>query len=68
MTTHEIDQSQRRAARIAGFAGLIPLPFVIYANFAVHEKLIVAGNVAQTASNILAHETLFRFSMICDLV
>ena len=68
MTTHEIDPSQRRAARIAGFAGLIPLPFVIYANFAVHEKLIVAGNVAQTASNILAHETLFRFSMICDLV
>lgn len=68
MTITEIDQSQRRAARIAGYAGLIPLPFVIYANFAVHERLIVAGNLAQTASNILAHETLFRFSMICDLV
>jgi Domain of unknown function (DUF4386) len=68
MTLTEIGQSQHRAARIAGFAGLVPLPFVIYANFAVHERLIVAGDVGQTASNILAHETLFRFSMICDLV
>jgi hypothetical protein len=68
MTISQIDQSQRRAAKIAGFAGLLPLPFVLYANFAVHERLIVAGNVAQTASNILSHEVLFRFSMVCDLV
>lgn len=68
MTFTSIDESQRKAARVAGLAGLLTLPFVIFANFAIHERLIVAGNIAETARNILAHETLFRISIACDLI
>src|SRR3954464_4382211 len=67
MTAHPIDQPHRKAAKIAGLAGLLPLPLVVFANFAVHERLIVAGNAAQTAHNIVANEALFRASMVCDL-
>lgn len=68
MTFTSVDESQRKAARVAGLAGLLTLPFVIFANFAVHDRLVVAGNVAQTARNIIAHETLFRISIACDLI
>ena len=68
MTIAGIDDTQRKAAKLAGFAGLLPLPFVVYANFGIHARLIVEGNVAQTARNIAAHETLFRISIVCDLV
>lgn len=68
ITFTNIDESQRKAARVAGLAGLLTLPFVIFANFAVHDRLIVAGSVSETARNILAHETLFRISIACDLI
>lgn len=63
-----IDGSQRKAARLAGFAALVPIPFLLYANFGIHERLIVDGDVAQTARNIIAHETLFRIGIACDLI
>ena len=65
MTISGIGESQRTAARVAGLAGLFTLPFVVFANFAVHDRLIVAGNVAETARNIMAHERLFRISIAC---
>src|SRR5713226_3590652 len=68
MTITAIDESQRKAARVAGFISLFTLPFVVFANFAIHDRLIVAGNVAETARNIIAHERLFRFSIACDLI
>ncbi|MBZ5568594.1 MAG: DUF4386 domain-containing protein [Acidobacteriia bacterium] len=34
----------------------------------MHERLIVAGKAAETARNIMAHERLFRISIVCDLV
>lgn len=68
MTLTRVDESQRKAARVAGLAGLLTMPFVVYANFAIHERLVVAGDVAATARNILAHETLFRISIACDLI
>jgi hypothetical protein len=68
MTIPTIDESQRKAARVVGFATLFTLPFVLYANFGIHERLIVAGNAAQTAQNIIAHQTLFRVSIACDLI
>ncbi len=68
MTIDTIDESQRKAARVVGFASLFTLPFVVFANFAIHDRLIVAGNVAETARNILAHERLFRISIACDLI
>src|SRR3954453_21548196 len=67
MTEHAIDQPQRTAAKIAGLAGLLPIPLVVFANFAVHERLIVAGDAAQTARNIVANEALFRATPVCVL-
>src|SRR5438128_8396734 len=58
----------KKAARIAGF---IYLSMVVTAPFSliyVPSKLIVRGNAAATADNILAHETMFRLSIFGDLI
>ena len=68
MTINTIDNSQRTAARVAGFACLFTMATVIFANFAIHERLIVVGNTAETARNIMAHERLFRVGIACGLI
>src|SRR5438876_8182437 len=68
MINRAIEDSQRKAARVAGFSYLIGLAAVIAANFGIHERLIVAGNAAQTARNIMAHERLFRIGIGLDLI
>ena len=68
MTISSMNDSQRKAARLAGFAGLFPIPFLLYANFVINGKLIVEGDVAQTARNIVAQETLFRIGIAFDLI
>src|SRR5947207_11045906 len=58
----------KKAARIAG---AIYLSMVITGPFSliyVPSKLIVRGNAAATADNILAHETMFRLSIFGDLI
>jgi hypothetical protein len=58
----------KKAARIAGFIYLsmsIVAPFCL---LYIPSKLIVRGNAAATADNILAHETLFRLSIFGDLI
>src|SRR5260370_2813715 len=57
----------KKAARIAG---AIYLSMVITGPFSliyVPSKLIVRGNAAATADNILAHETMFRLAILADL-
>jgi len=57
-----------KAARIAG---AIYLSMVLIAPFCliyVPSKLIVHGNASATADNILAHETMFRISIMGDLI
>jgi hypothetical protein len=57
-----------KAARIAG---AVYLSMVVTAPFSliyVPSKLIVRGNAAVTAGNILAHETMFRLSILGDLI
>ena len=68
MTISTIDESQRNAARVAGFTGLFTMVIVVFANFGIHSRLMVAGNAAETARNILAHESLFRLGIACDLI
>jgi Domain of unknown function (DUF4386) len=57
-----------KAARIAGawyLSLVLTAPFsLIY----VPNTLIVRGNAAATANNILAHETLFRLGIVADLI
>ncbi len=57
-----------KAARIAG---AVYLSMVLTAPFTllyVPSKLIVRGDAAATANNVLAHETMFRLAIIGDLL
>ena len=57
-----------KAARVAG---AIYLSMVFTAPFCliyVPSKLIVRGNAAATADNIMAHETMFRLAILGDLI
>lgn len=56
-----------KTARIAGALYLSTLPLAIYFWSYLPGKLIVRGNAAASGKNILAHETLFRFSILGDL-
>ena len=63
------------AARVAGIGLLVMFFAAIYANFVVVEGLIVAGDSALTAKNILEHQLTFRLGvlgffvvLICDVL
>ena len=60
-----IDNSQRIAAKVAGIAGLLAFVLVFFGNYVLLEPLIVARNATDTAHNILAHQTQFRFALAC---
>jgi hypothetical protein len=68
MAISTIDQSQRTAARIAGLIFPISFAIVVAVNFGIFARLIVSGNPADTARNILVHETLFRVGIAGDMV
>jgi hypothetical protein len=65
MTTANIDNSQRTAAKVAGIVGLLAFALVVFGNYVLLEPLIVPRNAADTARNILAHQTQFRVALIC---
>jgi len=67
MTT-TIDDSQRRAAKVAGLSTLLTMAIVVIGNFGIRGRLLVAGNAAETARNIIAHERLFRINIAGDLI
>jgi hypothetical protein len=60
--------SQRNAARVAGFGYLAIIILGIFAEFFVRSKLIVPGEAATTANNILAAEGMFRIGIASDLL
>jgi Domain of unknown function (DUF4386) len=65
MTTSNIDNSQRTAAKVAGVAGLLAFVLVVFGNYVLLEPLVVPRNAVDTARNILAHQTQFRFALAC---
>lgn len=75
MTTANIDSpkdgfavannSQRTAAKVVGVAGLLSVILVVFGNYVLLNPLIVPRNAADTARNILAHQTQFRLALIC---
>ena len=67
MTNSGTNHSQRTAAKVAGLAYLLTFVAVVYVNFGIHDRLIVADSAAETARNILAHERLFRIGIVGDL-
>jgi hypothetical protein len=60
--------SPRKYARIAGLLYLVVIVTGAFAQFFVRSKLIVPGDAAATANNIMASEWLFRFSFASDLI
>jgi hypothetical protein len=67
MTTGTIDNSQRTAAKIAGWSGLLTFAIVVFGNYVLLNPLIIAGDVAATAQNIAAHQTQLRIAAVCFL-
>src|SRR5437763_4312002 len=59
------NNSQRTAAKVAGIAGLLGFVLVVFGNYVLLGPLLVPRNAADTARNILAHETQFRLALIC---
>src|SRR6266699_3575944 len=58
----------KKAARIAGAVYLSMVVTGPFSLIYVPSKLIVRGNAAVTADNILAHQTLFNLAILADLV
>src|SRR4030095_12955139 len=65
MITNKIDNSQRTAAKVAGVAGILAFALVVFGNYVLLNPLIVPRNAADTARNILAHQTQFRGALTC---
>ncbi len=63
-----ITQEQRTAARVAG--PMYPLlgALAAFAEFYVRSGILVYGDAAQTAHNIVASERLFRIGIATDLL
>ena len=58
----------KKTARMAGFLYLIYIVVSIFANVLGRSKLIVLGDAATTARNIMASATQFRIGFVVDLV
>jgi hypothetical protein len=63
-----IDESQRKAARAAGFLYLFAIAIAIFAQYYVRSKLIVYNNAAKTVASIMASERLFRLGIVLELI
>ena len=68
MKTSAIDNSQRTSAKIAGLSCLFTMAIVVFANYGLLNPLIVPGNAAETARNIVAHERQLRLTVTCFLI
>src|SRR5438874_13314429 len=68
MTNAKIDNSQRTAAKVAGWSGLITFAVVVVVNYVLLNPLFVPADAARTAQNILAHQTQFRIAAVCFLI
>lgn len=64
---NRIDNSQRVAAKVAGVSGLLAVVIVVVGNYALFGPLVVPGNAAETARNIVAHQTQVRLALTCFL-
>ena len=62
------EASPRFKARIAGVLYLVIIVAALFAEVFVRGRLIVSGDAAATATNILAHESIYRLGGAADLI
>ncbi len=68
MTNHDADASLSRIARIAGLLFLFTFIFPTITWIFVSSGFIAEGNAIAAADSIIANESLFRISIITDLI
>jgi len=68
MSTRTIETSPQVYARVAGLLYLTVIIAGIIAQMAISGKLVVAGDAAATATNILAHKELFQLGFTVYLI
>ena len=68
LTNSEVEMTPRQSAIVAGIALLIMTILAPFANFFILQRLTVAGDAAETASNILAAEGMFRAGIFAFLI
>jgi len=66
--TDEIERSPIFYARIAGFIYLFAMALAIFSQSFVLGKIVVPGDAAATAGNILAFEGLYRLGIVVDVI
>ena len=68
MTDRTAETKPQIYARIGGVLYLIIIAAGLFAQAFVQDKLIVPADAAATATNIMAHESLFRLGIVADLM
>jgi hypothetical protein len=68
MTDRTAETKAQIYARIGGVLYLIIIAAGLFAQAFVQDKLIVPADAAATATNIMAHESLFRLGIVADLM
>jgi hypothetical protein len=68
MTNADEPAEQARVARLAGALYLVQMATGVFAEVFVRGSLVVRGDPAQTAQNIIDSERLFRLGIASDLV
>jgi hypothetical protein len=67
MAIFNVDESQRKAARVAGILYLFTILIANLTEFYVRRRIMVPVDAVKTAMNIAAHEQLFRIGIAVDL-
>jgi hypothetical protein len=67
-TDQNAETSPQTYARIGGMLYLVIIAAGMFAELFVRGKLVVPGNPAATANNIMTHELLWRISIATDLL
>ncbi len=68
MTDRITEESPRLKARIAGVCYVLTAATSVFGQFFVLGKLVVQGDAAATANNILAHQPFFRLGFVALLI
>jgi hypothetical protein len=68
MAIDAVDESQCKAAKVAGILYLFTILTANFVEFYVRRKLIVPADAVRTATNIAQNERLFRLGITTDLI
>lgn len=63
-----VETSPRLSARLAGLFYLLTIILGVFAEVFVRGALVVPDDAATTATNILAHESIYRLGLVADVV